>query len=112
MKPKEPCSLSEHPGSLDDLVDVGTLCCAVWAQTESVPLFDPSLRADQLTWLCFQSQMYPKEDAAEYEDRKVFVDLLKQLLDLDGDQRISPSEALQHPFITMSHLIKQPDGRE
>jgi len=56
--------------------------------------------------------MYPKEDAAEYEDRKVFVDLLKQLLDLDGDQRISPSEALQHPFITMSHLIKQPDGRE
>ncbi|XP_072222409.1 homeodomain-interacting protein kinase 1-like [Leuresthes tenuis] len=77
MKPKQPCSLSEHPGSLDDLVDV-----------------------------------YPKEDAAEYEDRKVFVDLLKWLLDLDGDQRISPCKALQHPFVTMSHLVEQPDGRE
>ncbi|XP_072222410.1 homeodomain-interacting protein kinase 1-like [Leuresthes tenuis] len=77
MKPKQPRSLSEHHGSLDDLVDV-----------------------------------YPKEDAAEYEDRKVFVDLLKWLLDLDGDQRISPCKALQHPFVTMSHLIEQPDGRE
>ncbi|KAM4562892.1 homeodomain-interacting protein kinase 3-like [Odontesthes bonariensis] len=56
--------------------------------------------------------MYPKEDAAEYADRKALVELLKRLLHLDGDQRICPRDALQHPFITMSHLTEQPGGRE
>ncbi|XP_028313904.1 homeodomain-interacting protein kinase 3-like [Gouania willdenowi] len=44
------------------------------------------------------------EDAEEMEDRKVFIDFLKELLHLDGDLRISPVEALQHPFITGSYL--------
>ncbi|XP_004075909.1 homeodomain-interacting protein kinase 1 isoform X1 [Oryzias latipes] len=55
--------------------------------------------------------MYPKEDA-EHVDRLAFVDLVKRLLDLDGDQRISPSDALQQQFITRSHLCKQSDSRE
>nr|XP_061797392.1 homeodomain-interacting protein kinase 1-like [Nerophis lumbriciformis] len=41
---------------------------------------------------------------AELETRKSFVDLLKQMLHLDGRQRISASQALQHPFITMGQL--------
>lgn len=61
--------------------------------------------------LCLYTQMYPKEDA-EHVDRLAFVDLVKRLLDLDGDQRISPSDALQQPFITRSHLCKQSDSRE
>ncbi|XP_028290895.1 homeodomain-interacting protein kinase 3-like [Gouania willdenowi] len=44
------------------------------------------------------------EDAEEMEDRKVFINFLKELLHLDGDLRISPVEALQHPFITGSYL--------
>ncbi|XP_041840392.1 homeodomain-interacting protein kinase 2-like [Melanotaenia boesemani] len=56
--------------------------------------------------------LFPSEVPGEYEDRKVFVDLLKQLLHLEGDQRISPREALQHPFITMSHLTGLPDSRD
>ncbi|XP_034564508.1 homeodomain-interacting protein kinase 3-like [Notolabrus celidotus] len=50
---------------------------------------------------------YPRETAAEYVDRKAFVDLLKKLLHLEGDLRISPHQALQHPFITTSHLVEQ-----
>ncbi|XP_044067098.1 homeodomain-interacting protein kinase 2-like isoform X2 [Siniperca chuatsi] len=55
--------------------------------------------------------IYPKGEAAEFEDRRAFVDLMKQLLHLDGDQRISPHQALQHPLVTMSHLTEHPDSR-
>ncbi|XP_029681920.1 homeodomain-interacting protein kinase 2-like [Takifugu rubripes] len=44
------------------------------------------------------------ETIDEYEDFHVFVDLLKLMLHIDGNRRISASEALNHPFITMSHL--------
>uniref|UniRef100_A0A8P4GAA3 Protein kinase domain-containing protein n=1 Tax=Dicentrarchus labrax TaxID=13489 RepID=A0A8P4GAA3_DICLA len=56
--------------------------------------------------------VHPKGVAAEFKDRKAFVDLIKWLLHLDGDQRISPHRALQHPFITMSHLNEHPDSRD
>lgn len=38
------------------------------------------------------------------EDRLAFVDLLKQLLHLDGRLRISAFQALNVPFITMTHI--------
>lgn len=37
-------------------------------------------------------------------DRRNFVDLLVKMLQLDPEERIRPSQILQHPFITMSHL--------
>ncbi|XP_061137194.1 homeodomain-interacting protein kinase 2-like [Syngnathus typhle] len=45
----------------------------------------------------------PEEESTEgeVENREAFLDLLKQMLHLDGQQRISASQALQHPFITM-----------
>uniref|UniRef100_A0A8C5E0Q8 Protein kinase domain-containing protein n=1 Tax=Gouania willdenowi TaxID=441366 RepID=A0A8C5E0Q8_GOUWI len=51
-------------------------------------------------------------DTAENVDRKVFIDLLKKMLHLNGAERISPTEALQHPFITMSHLSHDQGSRE
>uniref|UniRef100_A0A3Q2Y2L9 Homeodomain-interacting protein kinase 1-like n=1 Tax=Hippocampus comes TaxID=109280 RepID=A0A3Q2Y2L9_HIPCM len=42
-----------------------------------------------------------------YLIQKAFLDLLKQMLHLDGHQRISASQALRHPFITMA---QQPDS--
>lgn len=49
--------------------------------------------------------MYPLTSPAELEDRHQFVDLLKCLLNVDSEKRISSIQALQHPFITMSHLL-------
>ncbi|KAL7405878.1 hypothetical protein ABVT39_009117 [Epinephelus coioides] len=48
----------------------------------------------------------PEEDAGADEcDRANFVDLLKKMLTVDSSERITPSQILQHPFITMSHLV-------
>ncbi|GBM88826.1 Homeodomain-interacting protein kinase 2 [Araneus ventricosus] len=45
------------------------------------------------------------ELAAEKIDRREFIDLLKRMLTLDQDRRITPSEALNHNFANMSHLL-------
>ncbi|XP_042246975.1 homeodomain-interacting protein kinase 2-like isoform X1 [Thunnus maccoyii] len=46
-----------------------------------------------------------REDAeADQCDRASFVDLLTRLLKVDMSERITPSQILQHPFITMTHL--------
>ncbi|XP_074659848.1 homeodomain-interacting protein kinase 2-like [Tubulanus polymorphus] len=42
---------------------------------------------------------------AEKVDRREFIDLLKRMLTLDQERRITPGEALNHPFITMAHLV-------
>ena len=42
---------------------------------------------------------------AEKIDRQCFVDLLKKMIHLDPQQRITPNQALNHPFITMEHLV-------
>ena len=41
---------------------------------------------------------------AEKVDRREFIDLLKRMLTMDQERRITPSEALNHPFVTMSHM--------
>ncbi|XP_035024839.2 homeodomain-interacting protein kinase 3 [Hippoglossus stenolepis] len=56
--------------------------------------------------------IYPELEAIEMEDRVAFVSLLEGLLHLDGDERISPVEALQQPFISMSHLREDVDSRD
>ncbi|TKS78953.1 Homeodomain-interacting protein kinase 2 [Collichthys lucidus] len=50
-------------------------------------------------------QLYPDGgESIELEDKRTFVKLLKCLLDTDPKKRITPEEALKHPFITMAHL--------
>ncbi|XP_028298526.1 homeodomain-interacting protein kinase 2-like [Gouania willdenowi] len=51
------------------------------------------------------------EESGEVEDREDFVDLLKQLLCLDGNERISPCQAQFHPFFRTSHLNQQETNR-
>ncbi|XP_075906414.1 homeodomain-interacting protein kinase 3-like isoform X2 [Nelusetta ayraudi] len=48
--------------------------------------------------------IYPTQNFGEMEDKLAFVDLLKQLLHLDGRLRISAYQALNLPFITMTHI--------
>ncbi|XP_054712289.1 homeodomain-interacting protein kinase 2-like [Uloborus diversus] len=42
---------------------------------------------------------------AEKADRREFIDLLKRMLTLDQDRRITPGEALNHTFVTLAHLV-------
>ena len=42
---------------------------------------------------------------AEKSDRREFIDLLKRMLTMDQERRITPTEALQHNFVTLHHLI-------
>lgn len=49
---------------------------------------------------------------AEKADRREFIDLLKRMLRLDADKRITPTKTLGHPFVTMSHLINYPHSSQ
>ncbi|XP_060052651.1 homeodomain-interacting protein kinase 2 isoform X3 [Erinaceus europaeus] len=44
----------------------------------------------------------------EKADRREFIDLLKKMLTIDADKRITPIETLNHPFSTMTHLLDFP----
>ncbi|XP_041083618.1 homeodomain-interacting protein kinase 1-like isoform X1 [Polyodon spathula] len=45
---------------------------------------------------------------AEKADRREFIDLLKKMLTIDADKRITPLKTLNHPFVTMTHLLDFP----
>ncbi|XP_045421248.1 homeodomain-interacting protein kinase 2 isoform X3 [Lemur catta] len=44
----------------------------------------------------------------EKADRREFIDLLKKMLTIDADKRVTPIETLNHPFVTMTHLLDFP----
>ncbi|CAB1322862.1 unnamed protein product [Coregonus sp. 'balchen'] len=52
--------------------------------------------------------MEGSDSLAEKADRREFVGLLKTMLLIDAEKRISPSDALNHPFVTMQHLLDFP----
>lgn len=39
-------------------------------------------------------------------DRREFVDILKQMLCMDQDRRLTPAAGLQHKFVKMTHLTE------
>uniref|UniRef100_A0A3P9MJN0 non-specific serine/threonine protein kinase n=1 Tax=Oryzias latipes TaxID=8090 RepID=A0A3P9MJN0_ORYLA len=45
---------------------------------------------------------------SEKEDRREFVSLLKSMLTIDAEDRTVPSSVLNHPFLTMTHLLDFP----
>uniref|UniRef100_A0A8C8VHU6 non-specific serine/threonine protein kinase n=1 Tax=Pelusios castaneus TaxID=367368 RepID=A0A8C8VHU6_9SAUR len=49
---------------------------------------------------------------AEKADRREFVSLLKKMLLIDADLRITPTETLNHPFVTMKHLLDFPHSNQ
>ncbi|KAJ7344504.1 hypothetical protein JRQ81_000454 [Phrynocephalus forsythii] len=49
---------------------------------------------------------------AEKADRREFVNLLKKMLLIDADLRITPLDTLNHPFVTMKHLLDFPHSNQ
>ncbi|XP_034015753.1 homeodomain-interacting protein kinase 2-like [Thalassophryne amazonica] len=52
---------------------------------------------------------YQVDNSMKEEDLHEFIDLLKKMLKVDPRERITPSEALQHNYITMKHMEKTHD---
>ncbi|CAJ1078157.1 homeodomain-interacting protein kinase 1-like [Xyrichtys novacula] len=50
------------------------------------------------------------KELIEVEDGRAFVSLLTGLLCTDPNKRMTPGEALKHPFITMIHLEEEADS--
>jgi hypothetical protein len=42
---------------------------------------------------------------AEKLDRRAFVSILKEMLQLDQEKRIDPDNALKHSFVSLNHLV-------
>lgn len=61
---------------------------------------------DDMAQINVPTDLDGSELMAEKVDRKEFIDLLKRMLTLDQERRITPGEALNHPFITMAHLVE------
>ncbi|XP_033118066.1 homeodomain-interacting protein kinase 2-like [Anneissia japonica] len=59
---------------------------------------------DDIAQVNLPSDLEGAELLAEKADRREFVDLLKRMLTIDAEKRITPLEALNHSFVTLSHL--------
>ncbi|KAK2715513.1 hypothetical protein QYM36_010199 [Artemia franciscana] len=51
------------------------------------------------------TELEGSELLAEKVDRRDFIDMLKKMLTMDQERRITPGEALNHQFCTMTHLL-------
>ncbi|KAM7006866.1 homeodomain-interacting protein kinase 1 isoform 3-T3 [Tautogolabrus adspersus] len=63
---------------------------------------------DDMMQVNLSSNLEGTDMLAEKADRREFIDLLKRMLRLDADKRITPTKTLGHPFVTMSHLMDYP----
>ncbi|XP_063303691.1 homeodomain-interacting protein kinase 2 isoform X1 [Pelobates fuscus] len=63
---------------------------------------------DDMAQVNMTSDLEGSDLLVEKADRREFIDLLKKMLTIDADKRITPIEALGHPFVTMQHLLDFP----
>uniref|UniRef100_A0A8C6T7E8 non-specific serine/threonine protein kinase n=1 Tax=Neogobius melanostomus TaxID=47308 RepID=A0A8C6T7E8_9GOBI len=63
---------------------------------------------DDMAQVNMSSDLEGSDMLAEKADRREFIDLLTKMLTIDADKRITPIETLNHPFVTMSHLLDFP----
>ncbi|XP_057691579.1 homeodomain-interacting protein kinase 2 isoform X2 [Corythoichthys intestinalis] len=63
---------------------------------------------DDMAQVNMTSDLEGSDLLAEKADRREFIDLLTKMLTIDADKRITPIETLNHPFVTMSHLLDFP----
>ncbi|KAK6760569.1 hypothetical protein RB195_021868 [Necator americanus] len=59
---------------------------------------------DDISRVCYGFESDPIEQICDRLDRQEFVEILKKMLVLNQDFRLTPLEGLEHKFVTMSHL--------
>lgn len=60
---------------------------------------------DDITQINMSTQSHGTDALAEMADRREFVDLLKKMLAMDQTRRLTPSQSLNHQFVTLSHML-------
>uniref|UniRef100_A0A8C6LM84 Protein kinase domain-containing protein n=1 Tax=Nothobranchius furzeri TaxID=105023 RepID=A0A8C6LM84_NOTFU len=79
-------------GPLDESLDIWSLGCTLFMRfIVNVLGLDDLFKQNQ-------------NEPMDYLDTEAFIDLLKNMLKVNPADRIKPADALNHPFITMSHL--------
>uniref|UniRef100_A0A8C4SUT1 non-specific serine/threonine protein kinase n=1 Tax=Erpetoichthys calabaricus TaxID=27687 RepID=A0A8C4SUT1_ERPCA len=63
---------------------------------------------DDMVQVNMSNDLERSDMLAEKADRREFIDLLKKMLTIDADKRITPTKTLQHPFVLMGHLLDFP----
>ncbi|KAG7333376.1 hypothetical protein KOW79_003511 [Hemibagrus wyckioides] len=63
---------------------------------------------DDMAQVNVSTELEGSDMLAEKADRREFIDLLTKMLTIDADKRITPIETLNHPFVTMAHLLDFP----
>ncbi|XP_029107931.1 homeodomain-interacting protein kinase 2 isoform X1 [Scleropages formosus] len=63
---------------------------------------------DDMAQVNMTTELEGSDMLAEKADRREFIDLLTKMLTIDADKRITPIETLNHPFVTMTHLLDFP----
>ncbi|XP_061524441.1 homeodomain-interacting protein kinase 3-like [Phycodurus eques] len=87
--------------SFSEAIDIWSLGCIAAELFMGRALFPSS---DEFDMGC--SELSGEDARADDLDRRTFVEILGKMLQLDPNERIRPNQILQHPFITMSHLIR------
>uniref|UniRef100_A0A8C9ZCY2 Protein kinase domain-containing protein n=1 Tax=Sander lucioperca TaxID=283035 RepID=A0A8C9ZCY2_SANLU len=94
----------------NEAIDMWSLGCIAAELFLGFPLYPGSCDYERI-WKITQTQgqlpgYFLKADTVrDKADLENFVELVKQMLQLDPTQRITPGQVLQHAFVTVSHLI-------
>ncbi|XP_029334499.1 homeodomain-interacting protein kinase 2 [Mus caroli] len=103
-----------------EAIDMWSLGCVIAELFLGWPLYPGASEYDQMIYCgsyspvpaYFQVNMTTDLEGSdmlvEKADRREFIDLLKKMLTIDADKRITPIETLNHPFVTMTHLLDFP----
>ncbi|KAJ8371918.1 hypothetical protein AAFF_G00298700 [Aldrovandia affinis] len=67
---------------------------------------------DDMMQVNMSSNLEGMDMLAEKADRREFIDLLRKMLMLDADKRITPIKTLGHPFVSMTHLLDFPHSSQ
>uniref|UniRef100_A0A3P9KRT2 Protein kinase domain-containing protein n=1 Tax=Oryzias latipes TaxID=8090 RepID=A0A3P9KRT2_ORYLA len=87
---------------LDESIDMwglGVVLASLYYGNYPFPYVDHVMDLDQMTEI--HKDLHKDHDD---DDHRAFIDLLKRMLEVNPQRRITPSQALEHDFITMKHL--------
>ncbi|GCC27187.1 hypothetical protein chiPu_0005610 [Chiloscyllium punctatum] len=88
-----------------EAIDMWSLGCVIAELFLGWPLYPGALEYDQVNMVM---DLEGNDLLAEKADRMEFVSLLKKMLLIDAEKRITPVETMNHPFVTMQHLLDFP----